>query len=66
MSPTATGKRYLSDKALASRYAVTPRTIWRWAKVGKLPKPVQLAQGTSRWDARDIARFEADRDVGKR
>ena len=24
-------------------------TVWRWAKSGKLPRPVKLSGGTTRW-----------------
>jgi predicted DNA-binding transcriptional regulator AlpA len=41
--------RYVSDKALAERYEVARQTIWRWVREGRLPAPVKLADGSTRW-----------------
>jgi len=38
-----------SDRDLAERYGVSRMTIWRWARVGKLPEPVKLGENTTRW-----------------
>lgn len=43
-------RRFVSDRFLANRYEVSRATIWRWAKIGKLPPPEQLGANTSRWD----------------
>lgn len=51
--------QYLSDKLLAERFSVSRATIWRWTAEKKLPQPVKLAAGTTRWRLADIEQFEA-------
>lgn len=43
---------------VSMRYKVSRATIWRWAKEGRLPQPVKLAPGTTRWRAEDLQAFE--------
>ncbi|MGM0857225.1 MAG: helix-turn-helix transcriptional regulator [Pseudomonadota bacterium] len=50
---------YLSDKRIAGRYDVSRATIWRWVQAGRLPKPVKLSPGCTRWRASDIEVWEA-------
>lgn len=52
---------YLSDKRVAERFDVSRATIWRWAQAGRLPQPVKLSPGCSRWRSSDIAAWEAKR-----
>lgn len=40
---------YASDTQLAARYDVSRATIWRWVREGRLPAPVKLTPGCSRW-----------------
>jgi len=47
--------KYVSDSNLAERYGVSRPTIWRWAKAGRLPAPVQLSPGCTRWIADEIS-----------
>jgi predicted DNA-binding transcriptional regulator AlpA len=35
-------KRFLRKKQLAERYQTSTRTIDRWARAGRLPKPIYL------------------------
>ncbi|CAM5225521.1 helix-turn-helix transcriptional regulator [Alishewanella longhuensis] len=51
--------QFLSDKLLAERFSVSRATIWRWTALKKLPQPVKLAAGTTRWRLADIEQFEA-------
>lgn len=48
----ATG--YASAKTLARMFETTTTTIWRWTKAGKLPQPVKLGAGTTRWRLADV------------
>lgn len=50
---------YAKDVELASRYGVHRITIWRWAKAGRLPAPVRLGPGCTRWRLADIEQWEA-------
>lgn len=38
-----------TDMALAKHYNVSRVTIWRWAKAGKLQKPIKIGANTTRW-----------------
>lgn len=50
--------QYLSDKLLAERFSISRATVWRWVSENKLPKPIKLAAGTTRWRLSDIEAFE--------
>ena len=50
---------YLSDTAVAQRYAVSRPTIWRWTKsLANFPKPAKLSPGTTRWRLIDLQAFD--------
>jgi predicted DNA-binding transcriptional regulator AlpA len=49
---------FLSDFDLGGRYGVSRATIWRWAQSGRLPKPVALSPGCTRWRLADIEAAE--------
>lgn len=53
--------RYATDRDVARRYGISRACVWRWAAEGIIPKPVKLAANTSRWDVRELDRFEAER-----
>lgn len=55
--------QYLSDKTVASRYDTSRNTVWRWTREGKLPKPVRLSNGTTRWKLSDLERWESSQEV---
>jgi prophage regulatory protein len=50
---------YYSDRDLAKRYHVHYMTIWKWARYGKLPKPIKIADNTTRWRSDQIFAHEA-------
>ena len=53
---------YLSDVAVAARYAVSRPTIWRWTKTQcGFPQPTKLSSGTTRWRLEDLQRYELAR-----
>jgi predicted DNA-binding transcriptional regulator AlpA len=43
-------RKWVSDRFLSDRYEVSRATIWRWAKIGKLPPPTKIGENTSRWE----------------
>lgn len=45
---------YASDTQLAARYDVSRATIWRWVREGRLPPPVKLTPGCSRWRLSEV------------
>lgn len=53
--------KFLSDRTLAQRQDVSRSTIWRWASLGLLPKPVKL-NGSTRWKLSDIENWEAEQE----
>jgi predicted DNA-binding transcriptional regulator AlpA len=55
------GVVYLSAAQLAARYGVHIVTVWRWAQAGRLPQPVRLAPGTTRWRKEEIEACDAKR-----
>lgn len=54
--PSAT---HASDLQLAARYGVGRATIWRWAQNGRIPQPVKLSPGCTRWRLADLEEWEA-------
>lgn len=57
-----TAKTYHSDRQLAQRYGVHPKTIWAWARKGMFPQPVKLAPGCTRWRSTDLEEWEAKQE----
>lgn len=45
---------YVSANTLAAALETTPSTIWRWSKSGRLPRPVKLGEGTTRWNLAEV------------
>lgn len=45
---------FASDKALSRHFEVSRATIWRWTQEGKLPQPVKLSPGCTRWKWEEI------------
>lgn len=64
MNQAATyGPQYLTDKALAERYAVHRVTIWRWVREGRFPSPVSLGPNCKRWKGSDVDAWENAREA---
>lgn len=58
-------RQFNSVKHLAARYDVTPNTVWRWARTGKMPKPVTLGEATTRWKLSDLLAWEATQEASQ-
>lgn len=54
--------QYLSDKVVAERYQTSRATVWRWARESKLPPPIKLATGTTRWNLADLIAWETKQE----
>jgi predicted DNA-binding transcriptional regulator AlpA len=52
---------FLDVNGVAARYNVKAATVWAWAREGKLPQPVRLTAGTSRWRVKDLEAWEEQR-----
>lgn len=55
----ASSERYLRDTAVAQRYGVSRQTVWRWVAQGRLPEPIKLSEGATRWRVSDLLAHEA-------
>ena len=53
-APDHFAPEWVPDTFLAHRYAVARQTIWRWAQEGKLPQPVKLTRGCTRWRLSEV------------
>lgn len=56
--------RFLSDKSVAARYEFSRASTWRLTKAGKLPKPIKLTNGSTRWKLSDLEAWEAKQEGG--
>lgn len=54
------GVVYLSAAQLARRYGVHVVTVWRWAQIGRIPRPIRLTPRTTRWRKDQIEAREAE------
>lgn len=55
-------QRYLTDRQVAEHYAVSRATVWRWVQQGRLPKPIQLSEGTTRFSSAAIEQRDRERE----
>ncbi|RCV86748.1 AlpA family transcriptional regulator [Vreelandella rituensis] len=51
---------YLSNLQGTNRYEVSRTTAWRWSSEGRLPKPIRLIPGYTRWHLEMPEDFEAN------
>lgn len=57
--PPTTNPVWLTDRQGAARYQMSRSTWWRMVKEGRLPKPVKLGPGITRWRLADLQQWEA-------
>lgn len=55
---TTSPPEFLDVYGVANRYGVTAATVWSWIHQGKLPQPLRLTAGTSRWRLKDLEAWE--------
>jgi prophage regulatory protein len=59
MTHTAsTTQQFVSDTQLAEIFGVSRATIWRWSAEEKLPQPVKLSPGCTRWRLANIKQLQ--------
>jgi len=51
-------RKWVSDTFLSDYYQVSRATIWRWAKIGKLPPPEKIGDNCTRWDFDKISALQ--------
>jgi prophage regulatory protein len=47
----------LSVKDVAELLSISRRSVWRYVKRGKLPRPLYLSRRLLRWRASDVQRY---------
>ena len=47
-------RKWVSANFLAQYFEITPKTVWVWAKSGKLPAPHKVGPNVTRWDFEEI------------
>lgn len=63
--PATRSPAFLKDVDLAARFGVSRVTIWRWAREGRLPSPVRLGPGSTRWRRTEIEQWEGTLQEGR-
>ena len=51
-------RAFLDIHAVASRYDVKPATVWAWMSQGRIPQPMRITPGCSRWSLDDLKDWE--------
>ena len=46
--------QYKRARQIASRLDISVSTVWRWAKAGKLPKPIKLSNRVTVFDSDEV------------
>lgn len=55
---TAHMPHYLTREQVAERFGVSPATIDRWRRSGRIPKAYRIGANTVRWKLEDIEAHE--------
>lgn len=63
ISPDNNPRDLLTIEAVAARLGVSSRTIHRWAKAGKFPKPDRVL-GRTVWTTDSLNKWEESRLIG--
>lgn len=53
----SSNQRYANVNRVAEFYDVSPATVWRWSSEGRIPKPIKLSPGCSRWRIPEMAAY---------
>jgi prophage regulatory protein len=53
--------RYITIGTLADRLQVGVSTIYRWVAENRFPAPMEMTNGTSRWNVTDVEAWLAER-----
>ncbi|ENH5658089.1 AlpA family phage regulatory protein [Escherichia coli] len=46
--------QYLRPKDLANQLGISVSSLWRWARTGKIPKPIKLSERVTAWSSTEI------------
>ena len=50
----SSGLGYSTDKTLARYFSTSRKTIWAWAKEGRIPRPRKISANMTRWDNAEL------------
>jgi len=53
--------KFVPVTVVAARYSVGPATVWRWARSGRIPKPIEISPGCTRWSLEQLDESDAKR-----
>jgi len=57
---------FITTNGLAERWAINRATVYKWMDEGRIPQPIRIGGGDSRWRLDDIIAFENAQDVRPR
>jgi predicted DNA-binding transcriptional regulator AlpA len=63
-SPARAGLKILRVKHVCARYDISPSTVWKWTKEGRLPQPVEFGPNVSGWFEHELD--ERDLELGRK
>ncbi|WP_018871971.1 AlpA family transcriptional regulator [Thioalkalivibrio sp. ALJ16] len=64
MADTTNESVYLSERDIARRYSIHPKTVWPWIHNQGFPQPIRLSPRCTRWRLEDLLAWEARRAGG--
>lgn len=64
MATAATSDKTLVTSDLCELFHVTPHTIWKWSREGRLPRPVKVGRSFL-WRASDVHAYLASLGRGE-
>ena len=64
LEDVATGIGWSTDKTLARYFSTTMKTVWYWAKEGKIPQPKKNSANMTRWNNVEIKAFQEKKFIG--
>ena len=52
-----TDTQYLTSKSVSKVLGVSVSTVWRWARLDIIPKPIKIGLRSTRWRLSDIQAY---------
>lgn len=66
MSHSQDVPRFVRAKDAAAFLGLGTSTVWRWAREGRIPKPIKLSARASVWKLDDLKAFVAAQDAAQK
>ena len=64
LEDVAAGIGWSTDKTLARYFSTTRKTVWYWAKEGKIPQPKKISANMTRWNNVEIKAYQEKEFIG--